>query len=100
MRVSLPISLRCGLALGAILLAGAATLPQSNSASKTYTLAGVTVSGAKRFTQEQLVAASGLKKGQQIDVPGVDAAADRLFKTGALANIGYTYRIAGTTIDV
>jgi outer membrane protein insertion porin family len=100
MRPPSSISLRAGFLAGAILIASVAVLPQSSSTSKTYTLAGVTVSGAKRFTQEQLVASSGLKKGQQIDIPGIDTAADRLFKTGALANISYAYRIAGTTIDV
>jgi outer membrane protein assembly factor BamA len=89
MRPPSSISLRAGFLAGAILIASVAVLPQSSSTSKTYTLAGVTVSGAKRFTQEQLVASSGLKKGQQIDIPGIDTAADRLFKTGALANISY-----------
>jgi outer membrane protein insertion porin family len=74
--------------------------PLGAQAGKSYTLGAVTVSGARRFSLEQLVLASGLKKGQQIDVPGIDAAADRLFKTGALASISYTYRLAGAVIDV
>jgi outer membrane protein insertion porin family len=83
-----------------MLIANALLVAQTSPAGKTYTLSGVIVSGAKRFTQEQLISASGLKKGQQIDLPGIDAAADRLFKTGALANISYTYRTAGTSIEV
>ena len=83
-----------------MLIASAMLLAQPGQSGKTFTLSGVVISGAKRFTQEQLVAASGLKKGQQIDLPGIDAAADRLFKSGALANITYTYRMAGTAIDV
>jgi outer membrane protein insertion porin family len=77
-----------------------AVAPLSAQTPKSFTLSGVTVTGAKRFTQDQLVAASGLKKGQQIDVPGIDAAADRLFKSGALANINYTYRTTGTSLEV
>ena len=83
-----------------LLIAGTPLISQTSSGAKTYTLGGVTISGAKRFTREQIVAASGLKKGQQVDVARIDAAADRLFKTGALAKIGYTYRLTGVSIDV
>jgi len=84
----------------AFLGATAPLFPQSSSANKTYTLSAVTFSGAKKFTQEQLISASGLKKGQQIDLAGIDSAAGRLFKTGAVAKIGYTYRTTATSIDV
>jgi outer membrane protein insertion porin family len=100
MRVPFPILLRISLFVSATLIANALLVAQTSPAGKTYTLSGVIVSGAKRFTQQQLISASGLKKGQQIDLPGIDVAADRLFKTGALANISYTYRTAGTSIEV
>jgi outer membrane protein assembly factor BamA len=100
MKVPFPIWRRSLSAIGVILIAGVILLAQPRQSGKTYTLSGVTISGAKRFTQEQLVSASGLKKGQQIDLPGIDAAADRLFKSGALANITYTYRTAGTSMEV
>lgn len=86
--------------ISAMLIGSALLIAQPGQSGKTFTLSGVTISGAKRFTQEQLVSASGLKKGQQIDLPGIDAAADRLFKTGALASISYTYRMAGASIEV
>lgn len=88
------------LLISAILIGSALLIAAPGQSRKTFTLSGVTVSGAKRFTTEQLVAASGLRKGQQIDLPGIDAAADRLFKTGALANISYTYRVAGASMEV
>ena len=100
MRVPFPIWRRSLLAIGVMLVGSALLIAHPGQAGKTFTLSGVTVSGAKRFTQEQLVAASGLKKGQQIDLPAIDAAADRLFKSGALANISYTYRMAGTSMEV
>jgi outer membrane protein insertion porin family len=100
MRVPFPIWRRSLLAIGVMLIGSALLFANPGQTGKTFTLSGVTVSGAKRFTQEQLVAASGLKKGQQIDLPGIDAAADRLFKTGALANISYTYRMASSSIEV
>ncbi len=100
MRVPFPIWRRSLLAIGVTLVGSALLIAHPGQAGKTFTLGGVTVSGAKRFTQEQLVSASGLKKGQQIDLSGIDAAADRLFKTGALANISYTYRMTGASIEV
>ena len=33
-------------------------------------------------------------------MPGIDASADRLFKTGALANIAYSLRMTGANIEV
>jgi outer membrane protein assembly factor BamA len=83
-----------------LLLAIAPLRAQTGAAGKSFTLTSATFVGAKRFTQEQLFAASGLRKGQQIDVPGIDAAADRLFKTGTLANIAYSFRMTGANIDV
>jgi outer membrane protein assembly factor BamA len=100
MKALFPILRRSLFAVSAMLIGSAFLIAQPNQSGKAFTLSGVTISGAKRFTQEQLVSASGLKKGQQIDLPGIDAAADRLFKTGALANISYTYRIAGASIEV
>src|SRR5580704_507085 len=100
MKVPCPIWRRSVLVIGAMLIAGGILCAQPDQSGKTFTLSGVSISGAKRFTPEQLVSASGLKKGQQIDLPGIDAAADRLFKTGALASISYTYRMAGTSMEV
>src|SRR5580704_5813480 len=100
MKARFPIWRRSLLAISAMLIAGAMLIAQPRQSGKTFTLSGVTISGAKRFTQEQLVSASGLKKGQQIDLAGIDAAADRLFKSGALANITYTYRTSGTSMEV
>jgi outer membrane protein assembly factor BamA len=100
MRFAFLIWRRSSLAIIMMLVGGALVIAQSGPAGKAFTLSGVTVSGAKRFSTEQIVAASGLKKGQQIDLPRIDAAANRLFKTGALANISYTYRLTGTTMEV
>jgi outer membrane protein assembly factor BamA len=100
MKVPFPIWRRSLLIVSAMLFGSAFLIAQPDQSGKTFTLSGVAISGAKRFTQEELVSASGLKKGQQIDLPGIDAAADRLFKTGALASISYTYRTAGTSIEV
>ncbi|HEY4840293.1 MAG TPA: POTRA domain-containing protein [Candidatus Acidoferrales bacterium] len=86
--------------ISTMLIGSALLIARPGQSGKTYTLSGVTISGAKRFTQAQLISASGLKKGQQIDLPGIDAAADRLFKSGALANISYTYRTSAAGIEV
>jgi hypothetical protein len=60
----------------ALPLASQPAQAQSASSAKTYTLAGVSVTGTKKFTRDQVVAASGLRIGQQIDLGAVDAAAD------------------------
>ena len=100
MRIHFPILRRSLLIISAALVGSAFLVAQAGQGGKSYTLSGVTISGAKRFTTEQLVSASGLKKGQQIDVAAIDAAADRLFNTGALANISYTYRTSATSMEV
>ena len=96
-----PPSVRCACALAAITLVASLPLSAQTSAGvKSYTLAKVTVRGPSHFTSEQIAAAGGLRKGQQIDLAGVDAAADRLFKTGAIAKIGYSYSSVGNSMSV
>src|ERR1700689_5356479 len=75
---------------------GAQTAPKG----KTYTLANLTVKGPSHFGADEIAAAGGLKKGQQVDLPRIDAAADRIFKTEAIAKIGYSYTFAGDSIFV
>ncbi len=73
---------------------------QNSSSPRKYVLNRVTVVGAKHFSTEQIASASGLRKGQQLDLAVVDEAADRLFHTGAIAKIGYSFQTAGTSLDV
>lgn len=52
-------------------------------------------SGLQRRTQDEAVAASGLKIGQAVDVPSLDAAAQRLLDSGLFKNLSYRLRTSG-----
>ncbi|HEX9919549.1 MAG TPA: hypothetical protein VGA87_10295, partial [Pyrinomonadaceae bacterium] len=58
-------------------------------------LSRIEVSGLQRVTQGQVVEASGLEIGQQVDVAALDAAAERLLGTGLFTKLGYRYRTKG-----
>jgi outer membrane protein insertion porin family len=58
-------------------------------------LGKIEVSGLQRVTEGQVVEASGLEVGQQVDVAALDAAAERLLGTGLFTKLGYRYRTKG-----
>jgi len=95
------ITLRASAAIAFLFLAIPPPLAaQSALAARSFTLSKVTIQGHSRFTADQISEAGGLKKGQPIDLAGIDAAADRLFKTGVLANISYSYSTLGNAMTV
>jgi outer membrane protein insertion porin family len=55
----------------------------------------IEVSGLQRVTEAQVIEASGLEVGQQVDVAALDAAAERLLGTGLFTKLGYRYRTKG-----
>jgi len=65
-----------------------------------YKLIEVKVSGSKRFTQEEVSAASGLQAGATVDEEEFRKAARQLGETGAFSAISYTfsYSSAGTKL--
>ncbi len=81
-------------------LAGMQVCAQGPSTGKSYTLSKMSVKGSNRYGPEDIFAAGGLKKGQQIDLVGLEAAASQILKTGALSKIGYSYSFAGDSISV
>jgi hypothetical protein len=86
--------------VAAALFTAALLYAQNSSSGKTYTLAKVTFTGSKRFTQAQLLAASGLHIGQKVTLQGVDDASGRLFATGILSKISYSFNFLGDSIEV
>jgi outer membrane protein assembly factor BamA len=54
-------------------------------------LAEVRITGSKRFTSDQIVAATGLRVGSQVGRDGLQRAADTLAKSGRFANVEYRY---------
>jgi hypothetical protein len=63
-------------------------------------LGGVEATGLKRVTPAQLVALTGLRVGSMIGPQDVEAARQRLLKSGWFSSIGYRYRTAGYLLIV
>ena len=58
-------------------------------------LSKIEFTGLQRHSHNEAVAASGLQIGQLIDVPTLDAAAQRLFDSGLFKKLSYRYRTTG-----
>src|SRR5580704_5803122 len=100
----MPISIRFFRAVAGIasiaLITVANGYSQAPAGSKTYTLAKVSVSGSSRYKADDIFGTGGLRKGQKIDLAGLDAAASQILKTGAITKIGYSYALNGDSISV
>ncbi|MDQ3906736.1 MAG: hypothetical protein M3268_00145 [Acidobacteriota bacterium] len=58
-------------------------------------LAKIEVVGLQQLKQEEVVAASGLQVGQEVDVAGLDAAAEKLMASGLVTKMAYKLRERG-----
>jgi outer membrane protein assembly factor BamA len=56
--------------------------------------------GSKKFTEEQIVAASGLKVGDTVSRAEIQAAADRLAQLGLFANVRFRFNSKGEDVEV
>lgn len=56
-----------------------------------FPIESIRVEGVKRLKPAQVIAASGLRAGQNADKPDFDAAQKRLAESGVLASVGYKY---------
>lgn len=67
-----------------------------------FKLISVTVTGAKRYTQEQIIAASGLQLGQTVSDDDFKKASRQLGETGAFSDVTYSFKFAGegTKLDL
>jgi outer membrane protein assembly factor BamA len=61
------------------------------SADQVFPLESVTIKGNQFYTQQQIVAASGLKIGMPVAKAQFDAARDRLVATGAFQSVAYEF---------
>jgi outer membrane protein insertion porin family len=77
---------------------GAAGRPAS---STTYKLIAVKATGSKRFTSQEIAAASGLPVGTILHEEDFQKAARQLGESGAFSNVAYTYSYstAGTKLE-
>jgi outer membrane protein insertion porin family len=94
-RVALVIS-----AMTAVLPSHYASAGQAQTAAPTTKIGAIHVSGQKKFSAEQVIAATGLKQGQIFNVRDLDAAAERLGKSGAFPDVSYSYVPQGGLIVV
>ncbi len=64
------------------------------------TLAPLKASGSKRFSTEQIAAASGFKQGQSIRGEDLQAAANRLAHLGVFSDVRYRYATQSNKVEV
>jgi outer membrane protein assembly factor BamA len=81
------------LALAALLLFAAGV-----QSSTTYSLAAIHFTGLHRYTPEQGIAASGLHIGDSTTLGDLQAAAERLSKTGAFDSVSFQYSNRGNDL--
>lgn len=86
-----------GVMSSAVLHAGAQQAPPAAGKMR---LEKIEASGLKRMSEEQLIERSGLETGQPVDVPALDAAAERLLGTGLFTRLSYRYRTQGDAATV
>ncbi|MGH9774625.1 MAG: POTRA domain-containing protein [Candidatus Acidiferrales bacterium] len=77
-------------------------LAQAQSAGEPGTgkLESLSVTGSKRFTEDQLRAASGLHIGDAVGRADLQAAADRLTATGYFSNVQYRFSSAAADVSL
>jgi len=80
------------LGLVAVCLLAAAAARQASA--QQMKLSKIEVTGLQHTTVEEVIAASGLQTGQQVDEATLDEAAGRLLRTGLFAKLSYRYRTA------
>lgn len=83
------------LIMAVFVLAGPSVLAQEGQVAKGTRLGKIEFSGLQSRTQDEAVLASGLKVGQEIDIPALDAAAQRLLDSGMFKGLSYRLRVNG-----
>jgi outer membrane protein insertion porin family len=73
---------------------------QGETAPKVSKIAGITVTGTRKFPIEQIVSASGLKVGDVVSADQIQAAADRLAALGVFSAVNYRFSSKGETISL
>jgi outer membrane protein assembly factor BamA len=63
-------------------------------------IGAIHVSGQKNYNAEQVIAATGLKAGQEFNVKDLDEAAQRLGRSGAFPEVSYSYVPQGGLITI
>jgi outer membrane protein assembly factor BamA len=78
-----------------VLMMGAVCAQAQQNAGSTARLGKIEFTGLNRYSQEEAIAASGLRIGQTVNETALDAAANRLLGSGLFAKLSYRYRTTG-----
>jgi outer membrane protein assembly factor BamA len=68
--------------------------------SNAFQLGSVSATGSKRYTPQQIAAASGLKAGEMVSEDDFKHVAQELADTGAFSQVAYTYQYTGTGVKL
>ena len=82
--------------LAAVSLVALACLSVPVAAQQQQTLGRIEFVGLKRLTREQVITMSGLKVGQMVSGPVLDAAANELLKSGMFRKMSYRVHTVGS----
>jgi outer membrane protein assembly factor BamA len=83
-----------------ILLCSITAAAHSAVADPTYRLLSIHFKGLNRYTEDQVVRASGLRKGDMAGDNEFKQAAQKLGETGVFTDVAYTYRYSDAGCDV
>jgi len=78
--------------------ARSATQPAPQDAPKSSKIAAISVTGAKKFSTDQIVAAGKIKAGDVVTAEQIQAAADRLSALGIFSTVNFRYSARGDAI--
>src|SRR5258708_7090696 len=84
--------------VGVFIIGRAHANPQA--APETWRLTKVEVSGLKRYDESRIIALSGLRQGERVDLAAIEAATTRLIETGLFKTLNYRYRALRADIEV
>ena len=88
------------LAIAAIALATALGSTGGARAQEQYTLRKIEVLGSQKLSPDQIIQTSGLELGQTVNAAAVEAAADKLLKSGLFRSLSYHVRMADSDMTV
>ena len=80
-----------GCAVLTVAVISLSSVTQAQTGERAAKIGSIHITGEKRFSEEQVIAATGLKAGQIFDPKTLDAVAERLGKSGAFTDITYSY---------
>ena len=85
-----------------VLLASSLPAQTTRKPPSTFKLISINVTGTKRYTPAEIIAATGLQPGQTVSEADFKRASQQLGETGAFSDVAYTYQYSaqGTKLDL